>query len=92
VITPADLGALAVADLEQQRGLVRRAFDMVARRQGETAAGVRPSPSWRPTPRVRPCLGCGRPRISTSASDRLHPKCRPAGEQNDGEAAVLVLP
>jgi hypothetical protein len=52
------------------------------------AAG--PRESWRPLPKVRPCLCCGRPRISTSASDRLHPKGRPAGELNEGEAAALV--
>lgn len=32
-----------------------------------------PSASWRPrTPRVRPCLVCNRPRISTSPADQMH--------------------
>lgn len=53
---------------------------------------TRPRETWRPGPKVRPCLKCGQPRISTAPSDRLHPKCRPAGELNDGEAAGLVLP
>ena len=53
---------------------------------------TRPRETWRPGPKVRPCLKCGQPRLSTSASDRLHPKCRPAGEQNDGEAAAVLLP
>lgn len=44
----------------------------------------------KPGSKVRPCLRCGRPRWSTSAADRLHPKCRPAGG-NDGERAALVL-
>lgn len=44
----------------------------------------------KPGAKVRPCLRCSRPRWSTSPSDRLHPKCRPAGELNDGEAAGLV--
>lgn len=57
-----------------------------------TPPPTRPSPSWRPRAKIRPCLGCGRPRISTSASDRLHPACRPAGELNDGEHGALVLP
>jgi hypothetical protein len=51
----------------------------------------RPRVSWQPAPKIPPCLRCGRPRLSSSASDRLHPKCRPAGELNDGEAAGLVL-
>jgi hypothetical protein len=51
---------------------------------------TRPRETWRPGPKVRPCLKCGQPRISASASDRLHPKCRPAGELNDGERAALV--
>lgn len=56
-------------------------------------ARPRPVVTWRPrTGKVRPCPVCGIPRWSTSASDRLHPKCRPAGEQNDGEAAALLLP
>src|SRR5687767_12838021 len=29
--------------------------------------------------RVRPCLRCGRPRWSSSPSDRFHPKCKPDG-------------
>lgn len=65
----------------------------------DTTTGARPvnppapapaRTSWRPKPRVRPCLRCGRPRLSSSAADRLHPQCRPAGEQNDGERAGLV--
>lgn len=51
---------------------------------------ARPRESWRPKPRVRPCLRCNKPRISTSPGDRLHPGCRPQGELNDGEAASLV--
>jgi hypothetical protein len=53
---------------------------------------TRPREPWRPAPKVRPCLKCGQPRISTAASDRLHPKSRPAGELNDGEAAAFVGP
>jgi len=54
-------------------------------------ATPRPRATWRPVPKVRPCLRCNKPRISTGPSDRLHPKCRPAGELNDGEAAGLLL-
>jgi hypothetical protein len=50
----------------------------------------RPRVSWRPVPKVRPCLKCNKPRISSGAGDRLHPGCRPAGELNDGERAGLV--
>jgi hypothetical protein len=53
---------------------------------------TRPRETWRPAPKVRPCLKCRQPRLSTAANDRLHPKCRPAGEVNEGEAARLVLP
>jgi hypothetical protein len=54
-------------------------------------APARPRQGWRPLPKIRECLRCGIPRISKSAGDRLHPKCRPTGEVNDGEAAALVL-
>jgi hypothetical protein len=51
----------------------------------------RPRASWKPRPTIRACLACGIPRMSTSPSDRMHARCRPAGE-NDGERAALVLP
>ena len=51
---------------------------------------VRPRESWRPAPKVRPCLVCNKPRISAGPGDRLHDKCRGDGP-NDGEAAALVI-
>lgn len=53
------------------------------------ADDARPREGWRPQVRVRPCLVCNKPRISSSASDRMHAACRPTGE-NDGERAALV--
>jgi hypothetical protein len=50
-----------------------------------------PRAAWRPVPKVRPCLVCNKPRISTSPADRMHAGCRPSGE-NDGERAALVRP
>jgi hypothetical protein len=41
----------------------------------------RPRATWRPVPKVRPCLVCNKPRISTGAQDRVHPACRPEGER-----------
>ena len=47
------------------------------------AARPRPAPEpmktrRQPGAKVRPCLGCGRPRWSTSPADRLHARCRVA--------------
>lgn len=41
--------------------------------------------------KVRPCLGCGRPRWSTSPADRVHAACRREGEA-EGERGGLVHP
>ena len=56
-----------------------------------STASARPREGWRPPARVRPCLKCGRPRISSSTADRLHDKCRAHGP-NEGDTAALVLP
>jgi hypothetical protein len=56
------------------------------------APPARPRASWKPRPKIRACLRCGVPRISRSAGDRVHAKCRPAGEQNDGERASILAP
>jgi hypothetical protein len=50
---------------------------------------ARPRETWRPRAKIRPCLICNKPRISSSASDRMHAGCRPTGE-NEGERAALV--
>jgi hypothetical protein len=57
----------------------------------ETRPPARPRASWRPPAKIRPCMICNRPRVSTSPADRMHATCRLTGE-NDGERAGLVLP
>jgi hypothetical protein len=52
---------------------------------------ARPRASWRPQAKIRPCIICNRPRISSSAADRFHAACRPDLGENDGERAGLVL-
>jgi hypothetical protein len=53
-------------------------------------ARTRPREGWRPSPKIRQCLKCGRPRRSSSAADRFHAACRPDLGENDGERAGLV--
>jgi hypothetical protein len=55
----------------------------------DVGASMRPRESWRPRAKIRPCLVCNQPRLSTSPADRMHTGCRPSGE-NDGERAALV--
>ena len=50
-----------------------------------------PRASWRQLPKVRPCLGCGRPRLSRGASDRLHAQCRQGQGENDGERGAVLI-
>jgi hypothetical protein len=50
-------------------------------------ASTRQRQGWRPRARVRPCLACGRPRISSSPADRFHKACRPDLGENEGERA-----
>jgi hypothetical protein len=57
----------------------------------DMGASTPPRESWRPGPKVRPCLVCNKPRLSSSPADRMHAGCRPTGE-NDGERAALVRP
>ncbi len=54
------------------------------------SSATRPREGWRPKSRVRPCLACNQPRISSSAADRFHKACRPDLGENDGERAGLV--
>jgi hypothetical protein len=57
----------------------------------EARLPVRLRASWRLQAKIRPCMICNRPRVSTSPADRMHAGCRPAGE-NEGERAGLMLP
>ena len=56
----------------------------------EARPPARPRASWRPVPRVRPCLKCNKPRLSSSASDRFHAACRPDLGENDGERGAIL--
>ena len=55
-----------------------------------SAQAARQRESWRPRAKIRPCLVCNKPRISTSAEDRIHPGCRREGEAEGEPAGLLV--
>ncbi|MGH9313082.1 MAG: hypothetical protein ACRD1S_07775 [Vicinamibacterales bacterium] len=43
-------------------------------------------------PRLRVCLGCGKPHRSTGPDDRLHQHCRARIAEIDARVFVLCLP